>query len=84
VGKSPTSTTTKQIPDWLASALKPLLSQSASGLAQFGAQGQNILQGHPAGAGRGPIDPTSVAGGGRGGNFKIDPGVLAAMKARVR
>ena len=89
MGKEPTSSTEKIIPDWLAASLKPLLSQSASGLARFGAQGQNILQGRPAGGDQsGAIDPSRILGRGRNGqdvaNYKIDPEVLAAMKARVR
>jgi hypothetical protein len=41
-------------------ALKPLIGGAASGAADFGAQGQNILQGMPAG---GPGQATGGAGG---------------------
>ena len=49
MGKPQSSTTEKVIPDWLSGALKPLLSGSAANLANFSAQGNNILQGRPAG-----------------------------------
>ena len=58
MGKTPTSSTEKVIPEWLSSALKPLLSGSASNLAQFSAQGNNVLQGHPAGAAGPAKDPS--------------------------
>ena len=84
MGKQPTSSTEKIIPDWLLSSLKPLLSQSAGNLNQFAAQGQNVLQGRPAGEAA-PIGPGGAPQGPglrpRGG---VSPGVLAAMKARVR
>ena len=71
MGKTPTSTTKKEIPDWLAHALKPLLSQSASGLAQFGAQGQNVLQGRPAGEAGPAIDPSRVTSAPGGGGLRL-------------
>lgn len=45
MSKGGSSETTKQIPDWLAPMLKPLLQQSTGALKAFGAQGQDILHG---------------------------------------
>lgn len=66
MGKQPTSTTKKEIPEWLAASLKPLLSGSAANLAQFSQQGNNILQGRPAG------DPSQAgpAPGGQAGRLR--------------
>ena len=82
-GGSATTTTERQIPAWLANALKPLLAQSARGMAQFGAQGQNVLQGFDPGRAAGPIDPASVvSGGGRGRRGgRIGPLELIAARA---
>ena len=77
-GGSSTTTSEKQIPAWLTSALKPLLQQSTKGLAQFGAQGQNILQGHAAGSTGGPIDPSQVAQG----KPQLPPGALKLIAER--
>jgi hypothetical protein len=63
--------------------LKPLLQQSAGGLAQFGAQGQNILQGFDPGAAAGPIDPATVVGGGSGSGG-LSPLALIAQRRRGR
>jgi len=86
-GGSSQTTSEKQIPAWLSKALKPLLSQSATGLAKFGAQGQNILQGFDPGKIAGPIDPNAVvpqAGGSYGGGKSaMGPLEIAAMRNRV-
>jgi hypothetical protein len=60
MGKQPTSSTQNTFPPWLMKALQPLIGGAASGAADFGAQGRNILQGLPAGG-------AGQAGGG-GGN----------------
>ena len=44
-GGSSTTTQTPQIPAWLQQALMPLLKESATNLANFNRQGQEVLQG---------------------------------------
>lgn len=45
MSKQGSSTTERTIPDWLESALKPLMTNSTAALGNFQKQGQNILQG---------------------------------------
>ena len=64
MSKGGSSTTETTIPDWLSGALRPLLAQSARNAQVFGAQGNNILQGLPAGGA--PVAPPAVPPGGSG------------------
>ena len=74
VSKGGKSETTRQIPDWLAPMLKPLLQGATGGLARFAAQGQNILQGQPPGEG----GAVPLPGG------RMTPEDLMAMRARMQ
>jgi hypothetical protein len=68
-----------EIPAWLESSLKPLLSGSAGRLNEFAGQGYNILQGLPAGgsnlAGGNPSQPIP----GLSPEFWKDPRVMQML-----
>ena len=75
MSKGGKSTTSKEIPSWLAPMLKPLLQGSTGALTKFAAQGQNVLQGQPpGGGGAAPVTP----GGG------MTPEALMAIRARMQ
>lgn len=64
MGKQPKSSTQNTFPPWLMESLKPLIGGATSNAAQFMQQGQNVLQGRPAGGGAPPVAGPQGGGGG--------------------
>lgn len=71
MGKQPSSSTQNTFPPWLMQSLRPLVGGAAGNAANFMAQGQNVLQGMPAGGAGQP--------GRGGGNPHINPKDPAMM-----